>query len=319
MVNVFGVTMDYIDDSNGLTQLDSAGTTWTRRSINWAAIEPVEGQRNWNSYFEQEMIAAQQHGIKPIVILDNTPAWALKPGFSCGAVSQTKFQALGNFMFDTVRRYSAWPYSVRYWELWNEPDAAGFMGCWGDPSDLSYYGGSYYGMMLRSVYPMIKAADPNAEVLVGGLLLDCNPNSPPTGKDCTSSKFLKGVLESGAGPYFDGVSFHAYDYYAGTGAYFNLNWQSTSNRTGPVLIAKANYLRGLLEQYGYSQKYLVNTETAIFYGPNISDPPCPVDAPVDLESTKAYYVVESYATAVAEGLRANIWFAALGGRCAAFV
>ncbi|HEX9090336.1 MAG TPA: hypothetical protein VF831_02550, partial [Anaerolineales bacterium] len=145
------------------------------------------------------------------------------------------------------------------------------------------------------------------------------PQPPP--KDCTPSKFLKGILESGAGPYFDGVSFHAYDYTTGTGTgkYGNLNWQSMSDTTGPVLIAKTNYLRALLAQYGFSQKYLLNTETAVFWGPNQDDPPCALNAPADVELTKVYYVIQTYAAAIAEGLKANIWYAPLGGRCAALL
>ncbi|HEX9090337.1 MAG TPA: hypothetical protein VF831_02555, partial [Anaerolineales bacterium] len=165
--------------------------------------------------------------ITPIMLIGDTPDWALKTGFTCGAVAQDKFPALANFAYDLVKRYSVPPFNVRYWELWNEPDAAGLLGCWGDPTDRDYYGGYYYGQMIKAVYPSIKLADPQAQVLVGGLLLDCNPdpNFPqPPPKDCTPSKFLKGILESGAGPYFEGVSFHAYDYYSGTGTYWNPNW-----------------------------------------------------------------------------------------------
>jgi hypothetical protein len=114
-------------------------------------------------------------------------------------------------------------------------------------------------------------------------------------------------------------SFHAYDFYYGKGTYGNVNWHSSSSTTGPVSIAKANYLRGLLSQYGFSQKYLMNTETAVFYGPNVYNPPCDPIAPPDVEVTKVYYVIQSYAVAVAEDLKANIWYAALGGRCAALL
>jgi hypothetical protein len=43
-----------------------------------------------------------------------------------------------------------------------------------DPVTLNF-GGEYYGNMLKIVYPAIKSADPQAQVLVGGLLLDCDP------------------------------------------------------------------------------------------------------------------------------------------------
>jgi hypothetical protein len=254
--------------------------------------------------------------VKPIMLIESTPEWALKPGFSCGAVAEDQLPVLGQFAKDLVARYSAAPYNVRYWELWNEPDAAGILGCWGDPSDILYYGGYYYGQMLQVVSQEIKA-DPEAQVLVGGLLLDCDPDHPPEGRTCVESKFLNGIMESGAGPYFDGVSFHAYDFNEGSGTYGNTNWNSSSSRNGPVSIAKSSYLRQVLSNYGFEEKYLINTETAIFWGPNVMNPPC--DAPQvevsEIEATKVNYVVQSYAVAVAEGWKANVWYSAFGVRC----
>ena len=103
-------------------------------------------------------------------------------------------------------------------------------GCWGDLDD-PYYGGRYYSEMLKVAYPTIITADPNAQVMVGGLLLECDPVNPPevtsgSGelKDCTSDKFLEGILENDGGEYFDGVSVHAYDFYfAELGKFANSN------------------------------------------------------------------------------------------------
>jgi hypothetical protein len=84
-----------------------------------------------------------------------------------------------------------------------------------------------------------------------------------------------------------------------------------------VSIAKARYLREVLSSYGYGQKYLVNTESAVFWGPNVMEPPCgaPLDQVPSIEETKVNYVVQSYAVAVAQGWKANIWYSALGVRC----
>jgi hypothetical protein len=48
-------------------------------------------------------------------------------------------------------------------------------------------------------------------------------------------------------------------------------------------------------------------------------PPCDPGAPPEIEATKVYYIIHSYTAALAEGFRANIWFAALGARCSAFL
>jgi hypothetical protein len=318
--NVFGIALYTLDNAGGLPQAAQAGSNWTRNGFIWEAIEPSQGARNWNvnSELEQGLIAANSLGVEPIMMIEGTPNWALKPGFTCGAVAQDKFPALASFAKDLVKRYSAPPYNVRYWELWNEPDAAGILGCWGDPTDpLGYYGGYYYGQMLQVVSQGIKDADPQAQVLVGGLLLDC-PYNPVAERTCVESRFLNGILASGAGPNFDGVSFHAYDFYTGTSTYENTNWKSSSSTTGPVSIAKAKYLKDVLSSYGYGQKYLVNTESAVFKGANVMEPPCSpdyADLMPSIEETKVDYIVQSYAVAVAEGWKANIWYSAFGVRC----
>jgi hypothetical protein len=173
--------------------------------------------------------------------------------------------------------------------------------------------------MLKAVYPQIKAADPAVQVLVGGLLLDCDPLNPPESqpgsgqpKDCTPAKFLEGILANGGGDYFDGVSFHGYDYYADSlGKYNNGNWNNSWDTTGPVLVAKANYLRNLLAQYGHPDKYLLNTENAILCGRDGKEDICQAE---DFGLTKAYYLAQSFAAARAAGLRANIWYSLKGWR-----
>ncbi len=313
--NIFGISMSVVNEANGLTPIADAGTTWVRIGLPWKNVENVEGARNWDSAVEAQLITAYQHNLRVVLLIEDTPSWALKSGYTCGAVASNKFSALAKFLADAVKRYSLPPYNVKYWELWNEPDAAGLLGCWGDPSDTQYYGGRYYGSMLPQVYPAMKAANAQAQVLVGGLLLDCDPGLPPSGRTCVESNFLKGILAVGAGPYFDGVSFHAYDYYVAAGRYSNTNWHSSTESTGPTLLAKADYLQTVLKAYGYPNKYLISTETAVFYGGLEHLYSCPADVPADYEWTKAYYLVHSYTAAQAKGLQANLWYAAIAGRC----
>ncbi len=229
-----------------------------------------------------------------------------------------------------VSRYSQPPYNIKYWEIGNEPDVdpslvgghSGF-GCWGDPND-PYFGGEYYAEMLKASYGQIKKADPQAQVLVGGLLLDCDPNHPPeTSKDsgeyrdCSSARFLEGILKNGGGDYFDGVSFHAYDYYSNQlGKYGNTNWHSAWNETGPVLVNKVKYIRNLLSRYGQANKFLVNTEVALICGRDGSEAPCQSE---DFELTKAYYIAEANAAALAQSLQANIWYSLTGWRASGLV
>ena len=147
--------------------------------------------------------------------------------------------------------------------------------------------------------------DPLAQVLVGGLLLDCDPNQPPSGANCTSSKFLEGILNNNGAASFDGVSYHAYDYYGGVpGTYANTNWHTTWEAGGPSLINKGNYLLSLLKKFNAEGKYLLNTENALLCDSCMDD--------IEFENTKAYYLAEAYAGAIAQNLKANIWFSVIG-------
>jgi hypothetical protein len=318
-----------IVSSADIEQAAQAGAYWVRgNSLLWSVVEPAEGTRDWGAVasLERELESISSYGMQTILIVRGTPSWAQKIlGIHCGPVMPEKLAAFAAFMHDAVLRYSQPPYNVKYWELGNEPDvdpalvmADSPYGCWGDPND-AYYGGGYYAEMMKYVYPAIKSADPEAQVLIGGLLLLCDPDNPPDVKgqpgvkaDCSPAKFMEGVLMNGGGYYFDGVSFHAYDYYYDVlGKYGNESWHSSWKSTGPVLIAKANYLYNLLAQYGFQDKYLMNTEVAALCGVTGNEAPCWQE---DWTNTKAYHLVEAYTVAATVRLRANIWYCLTGWR-----
>lgn len=311
--NIFGIEME-TEWNEGLFDLaHDAGVDWVRRNgVIWNEIEAVEGTRDWSmmASLEAEMRLLRDKYMKMILIVRGVPGWAqTENGHACGPIAQDKFSAFADFMYELVVRYSQPPFNVHYWEIGNEPDFPYTerdipFGCWGDSTD-PYYGGEYYGEMLKVIYPAIKAADPQAEVLVGGLLLDCDPNNPPQGKDCTSSKFLEGILRVGGGSAFDGVSFHSYDYYNGVlGSYCNQNWGGASTTTGPILDLKAAYILSILQQYNVDNKYLMNTENALLCNNYACND--------DFELTKAIYIAQSYADGLASNVSSVIWYSYTG-------
>jgi hypothetical protein len=320
-----GIELSSMDPAS-LDLVDQAGAYWVRRnSLKWSEVEPQEGQRNWDSQvkLENELQKASKRGLQVVLVVSSTPEWAqMVPGSFCGPVSADKLLAFARFFKDAVKRYSLAPYYVRYWEIWNEPDVApnivasdSVYGCWGDDTD-AYYGGGYYAEMLKKVYPQVKAANPEAQVLVGGLLLDCDPVNPPVGEQCISAGYLEGIMRNGGGDYFDGVSFHAYDYYTGPFEYRNQNWNSYWDSTGPVIIAKARFVRSVLAAYHHPEKFILNTESGLLCGQSGNEPQCQVE---DFALTKAYYIAQVNVVSFAESLRANIWYCLEGWRGTALV
>jgi hypothetical protein len=305
-----------------------ADRLWTRfDKFHWDVAEPQRTDPptyDWSQVDAAGLENAGASGIRTIAIVLFAPGWAQKyPPSACGPIAEEALEHFGQFMNAAVSRYSQPPYNIHDWELGNEPDVdrnlvgsrSGF-GCWGEADD-PYYGGGYYAEMLKVVYPQIKAADPEANVIIGGLLLDCDPDNPPekspgVPENCVQARFLEGILLNGGGDYFDGVSFHSYDYYSNEiGKYYNVNWHSASGTTGPVLTAKTRFLRNVLESNGYPDKFLLNTELALICGTDGKEPECKTE---EYTASKAYYVAQATATGLAEGLDANVWYSLRGWR-----
>jgi hypothetical protein len=311
--NVFGAE-SYLTAQDGFPLLDSTQAHWVHGIfVPWADVEPSAGSRLWGvlATEEQKMRTAAENQFSSIVLVRKTPGWAQRfPGIECGAILPSRYDEFADFMYDLVQRYSGYPYYVKYWEIWNEPDPApdevdptAPIGCWGDRIDTFGYGGGVFADMLKQIYPAIKAADPEAQVLIGGLLLGCKPDlgDPDV---CPSSWFLRGILDNGGGPYFDGVAFHSYDYYFNwLGGFGNGGWVTGWDNVGPVIGTKADFIRGLLSDYGQSSKFIMNLEVAL-----LCDTDWDYTCDSEFETTKAYYLAQAYAMTIGEDIFGTAWY-----------
>lgn len=314
--NIIGTEVSLFDDIYS-SAIGATQTRWMRSNalaFLWNEIEAEEGVRNWGvpsvRQIEQQLLQAAKQNYKVIKIVRGTPEWARRDpgqGATCGPIHPDKLPAFAKFIKELVARYSAPPYNIKYWEIGNEPDAPAHdgnevFGCWGNPAD-KYGGGRDYAQMLKVVYPAVKAGSPNAIVVMGGLVLDCSPTF--TNLDCAPSRFLEGILEGGGGGSFDIANIHAYDYWGGSNEYSNRNWASFSYSTGPSLIAKTNYVRDILSQYGLGNKPIINTEFALLCWQCENSPP-------GFEQAKAIYLAQANVAALSKGLMANIWYSVPG-------
>ncbi len=326
---VFGVET-YSLDSWKLDAASAANVEWLRKAaFDWDRIEPVRYAPpvyDWTKVDEAGLISASAHNLTVIGTIKFTPSWAQKlPGWICGPIALESMDEFAQFVTALVSRYSAPPYNIRYWEFGNEIDVDPTLyyvprlefGCWGDKND-PYYGGRHYAEMLKRAYPAVKAASSSSQVLIGGLLVDCDPAHPPArSKDgCLAAKFLEGILINGGAPYFDILGFHSY---VGFGPLDKIHTDDTLRirdeddpsfiYRGGQIVGKADYLRSVLAAYGVSKPLFLSeiSLSCIDVDPVFVEKFCTTQKDLfwDLQ---ADFVVTSHLRSWGLGMMGTIWY-----------
>jgi hypothetical protein len=132
-----------LDDMKGL------GVDWVRVTAGWDAIEPRRGAFNWD-LLDRAAAMARDRGLDlDIDIAFFRPGWA-------------EWHDYADFAAAVARRYPG----AAAFTVWNEPNLAVFMSPqW--RSDGSPLSPDTYRAMVRTAVPRIKAAAPDATVLIG--------------------------------------------------------------------------------------------------------------------------------------------------------
>lgn len=289
---VFGVQLyrPITESTQALSLAQAVDVYWARWPISWASLEPTDREPedyNWANY-DTWIRNAVQSDLQLIVTIVSNPSWAAK--YSNGPIDNEDIAEFAEFTAALVERYDGDGYEdapgqpvVRYWEFYNEPDA-------GDEYAAANYGASYWGdygpeyaAMLCAVYPAMKAADPNAKIVLGGLAYDNFRDEGPFVRP-----FLDNVLNAGGGACFDVMNFHYYPP-------FESNWAAYGNG----LSGKANYLRAKLQFHGLSKPMMV-TEAGWHSEDYSVFPSTP--------EIQGRYVVQLFTQAKASGLQAMTWW-----------
>jgi hypothetical protein len=169
--------------------LQDVDAEWVRLIMNWTnSVEPSDGLYNPTtlSKFDRAVALARDAGYKIIVTVQKSPSWAN------GGIDETSPPAdsaeLAEYMGFLASRYAG---EVQAWQVWAEPNnpAAWPLG----PNPVEY------AWMLRTVSPSIRAADPSAKVVFGGL----------SGNDYEYLEQLYAAMPD-IGNYFDVMATHAY-------------------------------------------------------------------------------------------------------------
>jgi hypothetical protein len=161
-----------------------AGARWVRLYVNWREIEPSDNQYDPAPLgeFDRRVAEHTARGQKVLMVVSYAPAWA--SGSSNQTAPPRDPGKYGEFMGAMANRYRG---KVSAWELWNEPD-----------DNVHFQNGpqpAAYAALLRAAYPAIKAADPAATVVTGGMVGN-------------HYAFLEALYANGAKGSFDAVGVH---------------------------------------------------------------------------------------------------------------
>lgn len=181
MDGFFGVNSDTDDVS--LEALAGIGNA--RTGYSWRRWETAKGVLTVPAGADDSIDALIANGIQPEYLLCYGNDF-----YDGGGIPYTEegVTAFVNYVKAVVTRYKG---KVKYYEVWNEPNLAGF-----NPTNRS---AADYANLLKAVYPAIKAIDPGAQVWGFGY----------AGTDYT---WMKQALDAGCYDYMDAVAVHPYTY-----------------------------------------------------------------------------------------------------------
>ena len=194
-----------------LEVLRQAGVGLVRQEFNWAEFEPLDsdehpdiGRDAWVKY-DQIVEAARGAGIEVLARLDRAPAWAT-PGFDPRSNPWMQAPPADNADFADFAGQLATRYrgKVRYYQIWNEPNLLGEWG--GRPPDPAEY-----LAMLRAVGQAIRAADPDARIVLAGLA----PTIETGPENLSDLLFLRTLYQLGAKGDFDVAASMSYGLWTG--------------------------------------------------------------------------------------------------------
>ena len=190
----------WLSDAELAWELDgmaNSGAKWLRLDFNWPSVQPTYDSWNWQAT-DRVVRAATARGLQILAMPAYTPAWAR------GAGTDDKYppsdrQTYARFVQAAARRYR--PMGVRHWEIWNEPN----QWYWWKPKPDPWA----YTDLLRRAYVAVKAEDPYATVVAGGLAPA--PDSPD-GSEVNGETFARRMYQAGAKGSFDALAMHPYNY-----------------------------------------------------------------------------------------------------------
>ena len=174
--------------------VNESGMGWVRFQLEWFRFEPQPNQ--WETETADRMIGAMNEaGLNVLVVVAKPPDWAVSEGQDTYLEDMAEFEELMAFVADRYRG------QVQAWEIWNEQNLSHE---WGGRVNVDEY-----IEMLRAGYTGVKASDPDALVVYGGLTPN-GINDPSIAIDDFNYLNLSYARSNGEiGQYFDVLGVHA--------------------------------------------------------------------------------------------------------------
>jgi hypothetical protein len=180
-----------------LQMVREMGSPWIVEFFPWAYYHAEDGGIAWQ---HPDMVVnhAAAQGLTIIARIGLTPEWARPEDTPLTYLDASAYDDFATFAAAFAQRYQG---KVDYLIVGNEPNLSYE---WGyrqtTPED--------YVDLLKVVYPAVKEANPDIQVLGGALAPTLEPPGSPWGLN--DLLYLRGMYEAGAAPYFDGLAVHTY-------------------------------------------------------------------------------------------------------------
>jgi hypothetical protein len=149
----------------------ASGVESARAIFSWDLAQPEKGKPVYFTLTDVMVEEAARHGIDLLPVVTYAPAWTRVVAHPASAPADNA--AYARYLTELVDRYGPegtfWSANpgvpkrpIRAWQIWNEPALD-----WQFKPHTDW--APRYGKLLRSAYKAVKAVDPTARVVLGGL------------------------------------------------------------------------------------------------------------------------------------------------------
>lgn len=275
----FGIAMfGNVNDAAGLAAMKTAGAKWVMTDLRWETVEPVEGGGyNWAG-LDASLVNATAAGMRIFLLVDRNPGWAADT--SRGPLKAGKQAAFLAFVQAAAQRYNGdngFP-RIDYWSFYGEPDN---QSAWGNSA-------AEYADLLAATAPVVHAANPSAQVMIGALAYDLFTDDEIHGAGNFVRAFLGNVLQR----------LNSTGQLAATLDAFAFHYYRISVQRWPSIKEKTAELVGILNQYGAGSLPLIVPEVSMWSTWPDGDRP----------HAQAQELVKMYTQGLAANLEQLHWF-----------